>query len=115
MLVQLQWSLQFVIRFIWPSSAKRCQEEISEMEKGALQGIVQKHRDWCLFMEVFYDFPGGIPLNEEQPGFQRLDGATKLATFNSDGIVRDCCCLWKKKNAPGQSEKGLTCSKVAPI
>ena len=78
MLVQLQWSLQFVIRFIWPSSAKRCQEEIGEMEKGC-RGIVEKHRDSCLFWrfsETFLD-----PSQREHRGGQSDPVADSRMSF----------------------------------
>lgn len=123
MLVQLQWSLQFVIRFIWPSSAKRCQEEIGEMEKGA--GGLLRNIEIRAFSGGFLRL-SSIPLNENTGGavgsgggfedvihrmiaFQRLYGATKLATFNTTDRQR---LLWKKK-MPRSSEKGLTSSKVA--
>lgn len=77
------------------------------------------------FLEVFWDFPRS--LSTRTPGgavgsgggfedvihrmiaFQRLYGATKLATFNTTDRQR---LLWKKK-MPRSSEKGLTSSKVA--
>ena len=112
MLVQLQWSLQFVIRFIWPSSAKRCQEEIGEMEKGA--GGLLRNIEIRAFSGGFLRL-SSIPLNENTGGavgsgggfedvihrmiaFQRLYGATKLAGYlQHDGSSE---IVVEEKNAP---------------